>query len=176
MICPTDKITLDKAVVFGVEVEYCPKCLGLWFEEEELRWAKDNKEANLQWLDIDLWKDNDKFKISPGKKLCPKDRLPLYETEYGDSGIEVDICNVCKGVWLDRGEFQKIIRYLKEKADQKILNNYVKTLRGEFWEIFAGPETFKEELNDFLAVLKLLNYKLLAQYPGIHKTIGQLQK
>jgi len=176
MICPIDKIKLEQAVVSGVEVDYCPKCFGLWFEEEELRWAKDYKEKNLQWLDIDLWQDNSKFKISPGKKLCPQDKLPLYETEYGDSGIKIDLCNICKGVWLDRGEFHKIVKYLRKAADEEILNNYLKTLRGELWEIFAGPETFKEEVNDFLLVLRLLNYNLVVKNPEIAQTISHLQK
>src|SRR3989344_2264128 len=105
MTCPICKVHLDQAVLSGVEVDYCPKCLGLWFEEEEVRWAKDLKDRDLNWLDIDLWKDEDKFLISPGQKLCPQDRLPLYETGYGDSGIKVDLCNICHGIWLDRGEF-----------------------------------------------------------------------
>lgn len=176
MLCPIDKITLEKTIVSGVEIDYCSKCLGLWFEEEELRWAKDYKDRNLRWLDIDLWKDDAKFKISPGKKMCPKDRLPLYEIEYGDSGIKVDVCNICKGIWLDRGEFQKIIQYLKETANEEILNNYLKNLREEFWEVFVGPEGFKEEVNDFLAVLKLLNYKFFVQYSNIDKIISHLQK
>jgi len=176
MICPIDKTNLEKAVFSGIEVDYCPECLGLWLEEEELRWAKDYKDRNLRWLDVDLWKDNAKFQISSSKKLCPKDRLPLYQAEYGDSGIEVDLCNICKGVWLDRGEFQKIIQYLKKTANEEILNDYLKNLREEFWEIFTGPETFKEEINDFLVILKFLNYKLLVQYPNIDKLISHLQK
>jgi len=177
MLCPVcQKIYLDRAVISGVEVDFCPNCLGLWFEEEELRLAKDYKDRNLRWLDFDLWKEKVKFKISPSKKLCPKDRLPIYETEYGDSGIKVDVCNICKGVWLDRGEFQKIIQYLRKAADQEILSNYSKTIREEFWEVFAGPETLKEEVDDFLLVLKLLNYKLLVQQPAIAKIISQLQK
>jgi len=176
MICPTDKKNLEKAVVSGVEIDYCPRCLGLWFEEEELRWAKDYKDRNLRWLDVDLWKDSAKFRISPGQRLCPHDRLPLYETEYGDSGVRVDLCNICKGVWLDRGEFEKIVHYLREKASEETLNDYLKNLREELWEVFVGPETFKEEINDLLIVLKLLNYKLLVQNPNIAKAIFQMQK
>jgi Zn-finger nucleic acid-binding protein len=204
MLCPICKIQLDRAVLSGVEVNYCPSCLGLWFEEDELRWAKDYKDRNLRWLDIDLWKDETKFRISPGKKLCPRDRFPLYETAYGDSGIhpvksakggarpvkseelfnrgkqfngvKVDVCNLCHGIWLDRGEFKKIIQYLREKADQEILNHYLKNLRSEFWEIFAGPETLKEEIEDFLIVLKLLNYKLAVQHPAIARIIASLPK
>lgn len=176
MFCPICKKYLDRAILAGVEINFCPKCLGLWFEEEELRWAKDVKDRNLRWLDIDLWKDEEKFNISPGQKLCPWCRLSLYETEYGDSGIKVDVCNICHGIWLDRGEFKKIIQYLKKKADKEILNNYLKNLREEFWEIFAGPETLKEEIDDFLIILKLLNYKFAVQHPNIAKIISNLPK
>lgn len=176
MICPIDKNKLKKVLLAGVEVDYCPACFGLWFEEDELRQAKDVKDRNLRWLDIDLWLDEEKFKISPTNKLCPIDRLPLYETKYGSSKIKVDVCNICHGVWLDRGEFKKIISYLEEKADKEILDNYLKNLISEFGEIFEGPEDIREEVEDFLIVLKMLNYKLLVQYPKISKLISLLPK
>ncbi len=176
MECPTCEKELDKAIFFGVEVDYCPGCLGVWFEKEELRLAKDKKDKNLNWLDFDLWKDKKKLSISRGKKLCCSCRMPLYEVEYGDSEIKVDVCSLCDGVWLDRGEFKKIIEYLKKKADYEVLNNYAENLARETWEIFAGPESFKEEILDFLTLLKLFNYKFTAQHPHISKIISELPK
>jgi Zn-finger nucleic acid-binding protein len=38
---------------------------------------------------------------------CPIDKVDLVMTER--SGIEVDYCPKCRGVWLDRGELDKII-------------------------------------------------------------------
>ena len=36
------------------------------------------------------------------------------------NGIEIDYCPSCRGVWLDRGELDKIIeRSLRDKVDQK---------------------------------------------------------
>ena len=109
-------------------------------------------------------------------RLCPFCRLPLYEVYYGDSGIIVDVCNLCQGTWLDRSEFKKIIEYLKKKADFELLESYAKNLTEEFWEIFTGPETLKEEISDFLIILKLLNYKFATQHPNITKIISQLPK
>jgi Zn-finger nucleic acid-binding protein len=175
-MCPHCQKALDKSIFYGVEVDFCPICLGIFFEEDELRLAKDQKDRNLRWLDIDLWKDETKFKISPGIRLCPSCRLPLYEVYYGDSRIIVDICNLCRGIWLERGEFKKIIEYLKEKADWEVLQNYTKDLTEEFWEIFTGPEILREEILDFLAVLKVLNYKFAIQHPTLTKIISQLPK
>lgn len=38
---------------------------------------------------------------------CPTDATPLTMSER--SGIEIDYCPECRGVWLDRGELDKII-------------------------------------------------------------------
>ena len=176
MNCPLCKTELKKAIFYQTEVDYCPKCLGLWFEKDELRQAKDEKDKDLNWLDINLWEDKTKFRISQDKKICPQCGVHLYETGYGDSGIKVDLCNLCQGIWLDRGEFKKIIDYLKEKGGEEILKNYFKNLIEQGIEIFTGPETFRSELSDFLMVLKLLNYKFTAQYPTISKLISILPK
>ena len=39
--------------------------------------------------------------------LCPVDRTPLVMSER--QNIEIDYCPTCRGVWLDRGELDKII-------------------------------------------------------------------
>jgi Zn-finger nucleic acid-binding protein len=39
--------------------------------------------------------------------LCPIDRTPLVMSER--QSIEIDYCPTCRGVWLDRGELDKII-------------------------------------------------------------------
>jgi len=176
MVCPICKKSLDKAIFYGMEVDYCPQCLGLLFEEDEIRLAKDNRDRDLNWLDIDLWKRKTSFKISPSDKLCPFCRLPLYEVNYGRSKIKVDLCNICKGIWLDRGEFKEIIEYLKREGHYEIINNYAKNLIEEFWEVFIGPETFREEISDFLTILKLLNYKFATQHPTLTEIISKLPK
>ena len=38
---------------------------------------------------------------------CPTDQTTLVMSER--SGIEIDYCPQCRGVWLDRGELDKII-------------------------------------------------------------------
>jgi Zn-finger nucleic acid-binding protein len=38
---------------------------------------------------------------------CPNDNVTLVMSER--SGIEIDYCPQCRGVWLDRGELDKII-------------------------------------------------------------------
>jgi len=38
---------------------------------------------------------------------CPNDQTVLAMTER--NGVEIDYCPTCRGVWLDRGELDKLI-------------------------------------------------------------------
>ena len=38
---------------------------------------------------------------------CPVDKVDLVMTDR--QGIEIDYCPKCRGVWLDRGELDKVI-------------------------------------------------------------------
>jgi uncharacterized protein len=41
------------------------------------------------------------------EKRCPIDGVPLMEMVK--NGVTIDVCPECKGVWLDRGELEKLI-------------------------------------------------------------------
>jgi Zn-finger nucleic acid-binding protein len=43
----------------------------------------------------------------PTTMACPICRTPLVMSER--QGIEIDYCPTCRGVWLDRGELDKIV-------------------------------------------------------------------
>ena len=49
-----------------------------------------------------------------GPMACPLDGTALTMTER--SGIEIDYCPQCRGVWLDRGELDKIIERNAEQS------------------------------------------------------------
>lgn len=48
---------------------------------------------------------------------CPVDNTELVMTER--QGVEIDYCPKCRGVWLDRGELDKIIDRSAERVDQE---------------------------------------------------------
>ncbi len=39
--------------------------------------------------------------------LCPNDNGPMQTVQR--SGVEFDMCPQCRGVWLDRGELEKLL-------------------------------------------------------------------
>jgi len=177
MNCPNcKKETLEKISFYKTQIERCSQCGGIWFDRDELRKAKDERDQYLKWLDIDLWQKGKKFQISVSKKICPVCKVPFYAVNYGESKIEVDICNSCKGIWLDKGEFKKIILYLKNIVATERLTKYLKYVFEEAKEIFTGPEELSSEIKDFLTVIKLLEYRFYSQYPIIIDIILRLPK
>lgn len=46
--------------------------------------------------------------------ICPNCNVGM--TQVQRSGIELDICPQCRGVWLDRGELEKLLQPLREQA------------------------------------------------------------
>ena len=49
--------------------------------------------------------------------LCPVCNVELVMSER--SGVEIDYCPKCRGVWLDRGELDKILERSSQQATQK---------------------------------------------------------
>ena len=39
--------------------------------------------------------------------MCPNDNAPMQTLER--SGVQFDMCPTCRGVWLDRGELEKLM-------------------------------------------------------------------
>ena len=47
--------------------------------------------------------------------MCPNDNAAMQTLERG--GVQFDMCPTCRGVWLDRGELDKIVeRSVPEQA------------------------------------------------------------
>ena len=39
---------------------------------------------------------------------CPRCESPTLDERYRD-GMTIDVCHECRGVWLDRGELEKLV-------------------------------------------------------------------
>lgn len=47
--------------------------------------------------------------------ICPVDKTQLVITDR--EGVEIDYCPTCRGVWLDRGEIDKIVSRAQKYDD-----------------------------------------------------------
>jgi Zn-finger nucleic acid-binding protein len=51
--------------------------------------------------------------------VCPESTLVMSERK----GVEIDYCPQCRGVWLDRGELDKLIERAAEAAPDPVVQS-----------------------------------------------------
>jgi Zn-finger nucleic acid-binding protein len=175
MKCPRCEVDFDSKELGGLEVEECRSCGGTWFEEEELRKAKDEADPDLAWMDFEIWKHGDRFEVSMKPVRCPRCEIDMAAVEYGSTKIEVDFCLRCQSVWLDAGEFEKIVEALEEELVNKEVPEYIVASLREARQVLAGPETLASEWKDFRTVLRMLEYRILSSNPKVARALEAIQ-
>lgn len=81
--------------------------------------------------------------------LCPVCNVDLVMSER--SGVEIDYCPKCRGVWLDRGELDKIIERSSQatQTPQSYNERPRHDDRGVYYHKPKKRESFLGELFDF---------------------------
>lgn len=101
--CPRCWVKMDReeVEVFGpnIEIDVCPKCKGIWLEENELGKIIKNRK-------IDDYLSKDLGTKSRSTIVCPRCG-GLMDIEHADD-IQVDTCLTCHGIWLDEGELESL--------------------------------------------------------------------
>lgn len=80
--------------------------------------------------------------------VCKTSKLVMTERQ----GIEIDYCPVCRGVWLDRGELDKIIeRTVKEEIPGRKVFDERSGKREDYYQHYPRKkrESFLGDLFDF---------------------------
>lgn len=158
--CPVCITSLNLYSVYGIEIEGCPKCKGMFLDCDELRKLKDKSEkgswTTLRWMDDEV-EAIERANAIPSKRACPKCKEEkLVSTSFGDSTIMIDWCPSCHGVWLDRDEFQEITDCLRERLFKISSTDMRRKVYEEIKEIWDGPEDKVSEILDAKAAISAL--------------------
>ena len=174
--CPIDHSELYDRQIDVITVKECPACRGLFFEKGVLGEATQAIEPDLDWVDFDIWKHEDQFEMVPSAIRCPNDDSQMVTTKYGDNGPEIDLCAHCHGIWLDKGEFEKIIRSLEQQLDAMTTSDYVQESLTEAKELVTGEDSFSSEWKDLNTVMRLFQYRVLVEHPNLSKALYFFQR
>lgn len=101
MLCLNCKsVTLKQKIIksTAVQVDYCPKCKGIWFDFKEY-------ESVSAVAVRDLEVPTEALK---GNLPCPRCRQLLYEFNYPGTLVTIEMCGQCKGIWLDEAKYKEI--------------------------------------------------------------------
>lgn len=165
---------MDVKLIGSVEVDECSSCKGIWLDKGELGEAEELADPNLNWLDFEIWKHEDQFKSKDGAVDCPTCNIPTVGIEYGHTGVNIDYCKNCHGVWLDKDELPDIIEALEHEINEKTFSEYVHETIEEAKEVVTGHESFMSEWKDLSSVFKLMQYRLYVEKPKLVETLTEL--
>ena len=91
----------------GVEVDQCPQCRGVWFDEQELARLMAAGPADLE--PMVGGRPNPADDERAGR--CPRDGRTLVRMRSARAPrVIVELCPQCHGLWLDGGELAQILR------------------------------------------------------------------
>ncbi|MCA9355870.1 zf-TFIIB domain-containing protein [Candidatus Kaiserbacteria bacterium] len=121
MLCPKDNVVCNVRHLDDVEVDTCPKCQGVWLEQQEvrnlIRHFSFPKYSSADEL-LAEWKTLENSGTPPenfwieDKLTCTKDGSQMQKHYLAGSKIGVDQCQLCKGFWLDGGELKAVASYV----------------------------------------------------------------
>src|ERR1017187_1796303 len=115
MKCPRCNSVLQSVEYDGQMVEVCPDCKGEWLAAGELQKIADHHDkvftpeevASLDAVNKEIFtaEKNDHDELH-----CPAcENVQMEHFNYGDtSGIILHKCTKCDGIWMDKGELEKI--------------------------------------------------------------------
>ncbi len=178
--CPACDTNLNLYLVYHIEIEGCPNCKGIFLDIDELRKLKDKSEKGswrtLRWMDDETDAIGNANAMS-SKRVCPKCKgVKLVSTSFGDSTIIIDWCPSCHGTWLDRGEFQEIVKDLKAKLDKLSSDNMRRKVYEEIKEVWDGPENIISEILDAKAAISALINVTIFEHPLLCESLLGFRK
>lgn len=163
--CPRCTASLKTIDYDGVEIETCPVCEGEWLDAGELREIVQNVERRFDPEDVkhlnSLRKRIVQVKeLAHERLLCPKchgQKLRPFNYACG-SGIILDKCPNCGGIWLDRGELEMVQALVDEwkghvSRDRRLSEDTKRKIL-EKTETESGTGVLRSRVTYVLAVLR----------------------
>jgi Zn-finger nucleic acid-binding protein len=102
MNCPRDHHELTSRLFEDFPVHKCLACFGFWVPKDVVIWLAraEHFTSLVQLFQADVFELSS---LPQGTLACPADGTVMYLKSV--RGVEMDICPACRGIWLDRGEF-----------------------------------------------------------------------
>jgi membrane associated rhomboid family serine protease len=121
MQCAVCNNLLHELTIEGISSDSCSLCGSIWFASGSDFASAAERSARKSDLPLE---DSIKSRINTEAKKssaagfslnCPQCHMPMETINYADdSGIFINRCHTCTGIWIDDIKFKRITRYLKD--------------------------------------------------------------
>lgn len=148
MNCPIEKTELIDHTETGVAFHFCRECHGMFFSKAQLLGCLKTDKVSVEVLgQPNIFYDVTQKII---RRCCPSCESPTMLNKILDD-IAIDVCEECKGVWLDAGELDKILGRHQQKKPKG--GEAAKKSESELWDADGAGDavsTFFEGSGDWL--------------------------
>jgi uncharacterized protein len=103
--CPRDHSVMKEENKNSAFIDICQKCGGMYFDQGEMFGACGVRADPSYW---DRNETNAGMKDSPLHCSRCDGHMLAQDVKHGDLHVEIDRCAHCGGIWLDKGEIEKI--------------------------------------------------------------------
>ena len=120
MKCPACHNILIVVEHENVELDYCPNCLGVWFDAGELALLLETAELEGGGLSLDSILTSPEARSTEKRRKCPICNVKMKKATVGHSPeILTDVCPRGDGLWFDSGEVGQLIEQLPDRSDSQ---------------------------------------------------------
>ncbi len=142
MICPKCKSDMFVVEYSRIELDYCPKCQGVWFDSGELELLLEPAGLESPRLFLDDILKSPEASTAEKPHRCPVCTRKMKKISIGDrTGIIIDVCRRDDGLWFDGGELEHLLKGpVTEAAGGREAQQVASFLRG----VFQTPKQMTE--------------------------------
>ncbi len=136
LVCNIDMIVVEHK---KVELDYCTRCRGVWFDSGELelllKIMRTDKASQASLLALSETQSEEKKRKCPicGKKMK---KVPIGE----EPKVLIDACPNKDGLWFDGGEVEQLINQLVKKPHEK-LDSHIVSFFSDLFQVRDKPNS-----------------------------------
>ncbi len=138
MICPNCKQDMIVVEHHQIELDYCTRCQGVWFDAVELELFLQSVKLTSSELIIKNVINLPAVESSRKRRRCPICGHGMKETAIGQPTINIDVCHQGDGLWFDGGEVHELLRQLANRSITKASSE--QPVFEFLGEVFKGSE------------------------------------
>ena len=140
MICPACKSDMIVVEHDRIELDYCDKCHGVWFDAGELELLIGSLGLDSASPFLNGILEAGDAGTSEKKRRCPLCRRKMKKANL-ETKVLVDLCPQGEGIWFDGGEVGVLISQLAQKTPVKpgVPQNVIHFL-GEVFKPWDSPK------------------------------------
>ena len=160
-LCPDCHKPLHQQTHFGVTLDVCADCAGIWFDAGEMDALRSVSPDTLVAVEQSALPHSRHQPHIVTERWCPACPQPLDRHQYAaDLPIALDVCPRCNGVWIPDGELANINACIRQAHKAyRIVGKSPDDLARELAQVTAEHAQFMQRQEGIRSVLTLMQRK-----------------